>query len=465
MTSPSIQAAPLPGDPIDRHARGPLLTAIGLAIAWLVFSGVLSLITSIQLHSPSFLAGCEFLTHGRARALAETAFVYGWAGGAGIAVTVWTLGRLGGNPLRAMNWFGAGNAFWNLGIAAGLVGIATGDMTSFSFLQLPRYVQPLLVFATAAMGIAGLLAWSGRRRDGTFASQWYGIAGLVLFPWALTAAQVSLLWAPLRGVLQAVGAAWYVDAVVFLWLAPLALASAYYLLPKLKSGVLPSYEAAPLAFWLLVVAGTWGAGRHLIGGPVPAWIPTMAVVGFSLLLYHFSVVGLNLRGAFSAEGAEAGALKFGVGAYLLFGVVAFLGCFRSIALRTQFTHFASATDLLFLYGVVSMLFFAAIYFLLPQLAGRPWFSSSLTSGHLAGVKVGVALSIVALAVAGLAQGSMLLNPKVAFVEIASGVRTYLLVNTAAQLVLLASNLLLLVNFWRSACTCCGSASKAEGSVS
>lgn len=357
MITSTIQTPLSEGTAVDLHARGPLLAAFGLAIGWLVVSGVLSLIAAIQLHSPAFLAGCEYLTHGRVRALAETSFVYGWAGGAGIAAVVLILGRLGGNPLQAANWFGAGSVFWNLGIAAGLVGIATGDMTSFSLLQLPRYVQPLLVFASAAMGIAGLLAWSGRRRDGTFASHWYGVAGLVLLPWALTAAQISLFWFPMRGILQAVGAAWYAEAVIFLWLAPLALACACYLAAKLTGRVLPSYEAAPLAFWMLIVVGTWSAGRHLVGGPVPAWIPTMAVFSFSMLLYHFAVVALNLRPVFGLGGPVGGALKFGVGGYLLFGAIAFLASFRGVALRTQFTHFASATEQLFLYGSVSMILF------------------------------------------------------------------------------------------------------------
>jgi cbb3-type cytochrome oxidase subunit 1 len=81
------------------------------------------------------------------------------------------------------------------------------------------------------------------------------------------------------------------------------------------------------------------------------------------------------------------------------------------------------------------------------------------------VKIGIALSIITLALAGLTQGAMLLNSKVGFGEIAASTRTYLLVNTAAQFVLLASNLLLLVNFWRSALSCCGAASNAEGSAS
>lgn len=469
MITSTIQTPPSEGDTVDLHARGPLLAAFGLAIGWLVVSGVLSLVAAIQLHSPAFLAGCEYLTHGRVRALAETSFVYGWAGGAGIAAVVLILGRLGGNPLRAANWFGAGSVFWNLGIAAGLVGIATGDMTSFSLLQLPRYVQPLLVFASAAMGIAGLLAWSGRRRDGTFASHWYGVAGLVLLPWALTAAQISLFWFPMRGILQAVGAAWYAEAVIFLWLAPLALACACYLAAKLTGRVLPSYEAAPLAFWMLIVVGTWSAGRHLVGGPVPAWIPTMAVFSFSMLLYHFAVVALNLRPVFGLGGPVGGALKFGVGGYLLFGGIAFLACFRGVALRTQYTHFASATEQLFLYGSVSMILFSAIYFLVPQVLGRGWSSSALSSGHLAGARIGVVLSVVALGWAGISQGAMLLEPKTGFGEIASSVRSYLLINTGAQLLLLASNLLLAINFLRSVCSCCQNSSVStalpEGSAS
>ncbi|MCE2860988.1 MAG: cbb3-type cytochrome c oxidase subunit I [Opitutaceae bacterium] len=469
MITSTIQPPPSDGDTVGLHARGPLLTAFGLAIGWLVASGVFSLIAAIQLHSAAFLADCEYLTHGRVRALAETSFVYGWAGGAGISAVVLILSRLGGNPLRAANWFGAGSVFWNLGIAAGLVGIATGDMTSFSLLQLPRYVQPLMVFASAAMGIAGLLAWSGRRRDGTFASHWYGVAGLVLLPWALTAAQVSLLWFPMRGVLQAVAAAWYTEAVIFLWLTPLSLACACYLAAKLVGRALPSYEAAPLAFWMLIVVGTWSAGRHLVGGPVPAWIPTMAVFSFSMLLYHFAVVGLNLRPVFGLSGSVGSALKFGVGSYLLYGAVAFLACFRGIALRTQFTHFASATEQLFLYGSVSMILFAALYFLVPQLLGRGWSSPALMSGHLAGATIGVVLSVVALGWAGISQGAVMLEPKTGFGEIASGVRPYLLVNTGAQLVLLASNLLLAVNFLRSLCSCCQgsgvSTALSEGSAS
>src|SRR5882724_11297817 len=89
---------------IDAHARWPLLLMFASALAWLLVSSVLALVTSVQVHTPTFLSDCAFLTYGRAQALQETAFVYGWLANAGLALGLWILARLGGEPLRASNW-------------------------------------------------------------------------------------------------------------------------------------------------------------------------------------------------------------------------------------------------------------------------------------------------------------------------------------------------------------------------
>ena len=61
-------------------------------------------------------------------------------------------------------------------------------------------------------------------------------------------AQAVLLWWPVRGTVQAIAAGWYAQGVWTLWLAPLALAGAYYIVPKIAGRVLPTYESAPLGF-------------------------------------------------------------------------------------------------------------------------------------------------------------------------------------------------------------------------
>jgi cytochrome c oxidase cbb3-type subunit 1 len=451
MTNVPTNAGTAEVTAIDTQARGALLLLLGSGIVWLVISGILAVITSIQLHSPHFLADCAWFTFGRAQALRETAFVYGWAANAGLGIALWVLGRLGGYPLRGLNWTIVGTLFWNLGVAAGLIGIAAGDMTTFSLLQLPRYVQPLLAFAYAAIAISGVLAWSGRRHDGTFASHWYAVAALILFPWMICAAQAVLLWWPVRGTVQAIAAGWYTQGVWTLWLAPLALAGAYYIVPKVAGRVLPTYESAPLGFWTLIFVGAWTGGRHLVGGPAPVWVPTMAVVALALLLFHYLVVALNFRIAFRTSGTAIKFIRVGLVAYLLGGVIDLIVSFRGVAVATQFTCLTTAVEQLAAYGALSMMFFGGIYYMVPRITGNAWASAAMSGGHRFLVIFGVALSIVTFVVAGITQADDLLDPRMSLAHIFTSVRLSLLINSGAQILLLAGNLLLLVNFVRTAC--------------
>jgi cytochrome c oxidase cbb3-type subunit 1 len=347
--------------------------------------------------------------------------------------------------------------FWNTGVAAGLVGIAIGDMTTFSLFQLPRYVQPLLAVAYAAIAISGVLAWSGRKSDSAFASHWYAVAALVLFPWMFCAAQAVLLWWPVRGAVQAIAAGWYAQGAWTLWLAPLALAGAYYIVPKVAGRVLPTYESAPLGFWTLIFVGPWTGGRHLVGGPVPAWIPTMAVVAAALLLFHYLVVALNLRLAFKTTGNAIKFIRVGLVAYLLGGVFDLFISFRGVAVQSQFTFIITAFEQIAAYGAISMMFFGGIYYLVPRITGNAWASAGMTVGHRILVVSGVVLSVVTFTVAGLTQGDALLDPGTSLAQIFTSMRLSLLMNSGAQVVLLVANLLLLVNFYRTACVWKGGA--------
>lgn len=438
---------------VDRQARQPVVLLAGAAIVWLVVSGALALIASIQQHSPGFMTDCAWFTHGRVQAMRESAFVYGWAANAGLATSLWILGRLGGSALRGSGWTVVGTIFWNLGLLVGLGGIASGHMTSFALLQLPRYVQPLMLAAYAGIAVSGILAWSGRRTDATYASHWYAVAALFLFPWFTGAAQAVLVWEPLRGSLQAVGAVWHAQNVWSLWLAPFALAAAYYVIPKISGRALPSYDFAPLGFWTLLAVGSWIGGRHLIGGPVPAWIPSAGLVAAYLVLFHYLIVVLNLRGAFGASGNAISFMKFGLVAYVGVGILDALLSFRGLAENTQFTFVTTAVEQLGLQGAFSMILCGAIYYMVPRLTGLPWQSGAMVTGHRIAMFLGVTVLLVALFAAGTAQGAALADAKVGFGEIAARIKFWLLVRTAAEFVLLAGNLLLLVNFMLSTCGC------------
>ncbi|MEO6873592.1 MAG: cbb3-type cytochrome c oxidase subunit I, partial [Opitutaceae bacterium] len=419
---------------IDTTARWPLLLLLGFALVWLVVSGLLSLVNLVQVHTPGFLADCPLFTYGRTQAMQESALIYGWAVNAGLAAGLWILARLGGSPLRSLNWTVAGALFWNLALALGLVGIATGDGLVHAWFHLPGYVLPIMLLAYGAIAVPGVLAWTGRRHQMTFAAQWYAVAALFLFPWIFSAAQMMLVFAPARGVLQAVIANWFMQGAWTFLLAPLALASAYYLVPKISGRVIPSYEFAIHSFWILLVFGGWTGARHLVGGPVPVWIPSLAVVTSVVLLFHYLVVALNLRGAFGGSGVVLKFIAFGLSAYVVGGLVDAATAMRSVAVITQFTFFSVAQVHLALDGALSMMLLAAVYFMVPRITGRAWPSGAMVRAHLVAAAIGFVGLVVTLAVAGLIQGHDLANPAVSFADIAAHVRPWLLAATAAQAV-------------------------------
>ena len=451
MTSAPLTstAEPPASDPraIDRAARWALLLLLASGLVWLAVGGVLALIHSIQLHTPGFLAASAWFTFGRTQAAAETALVYGWAANAGFAVALWLLGRLGGAPLRGLGLVKIGGAFWNLGVTLGVIGILAGDLTSFSLLQTPVYVQPLLLIAFAAVGTAGVLAWSGRRVGRTFAAQWYAVAALFAFPWIYSVAQAMLFALPVRGTMQAVVAAWAGQNVLSLWLGPLALAAAYYLVPKITGRTLAAYDLAAWGFGVLLVVGPWTGGRHLVGGPVPAWVPTVGIACSLLLLFHFMVVAINLRDALGNPTGST-ALRFvalGVAAYILGGLVDAASAMRGIAEFVQFTYFAEAQTMLAILGGFTLPVFGAIYFLTPRVTGKAWGSDGLIKLHLGAAGLGLLLLVGGLAGAGVKQGLELNDAGNTFAVIFESVRPWLLVANAGVGLQLLGGVFLAVN--------------------
>jgi len=434
---------------IDTTARGPLSLLIFSAVGWLVLAGVFGLIHSLQRHSPSFMAALPYLTYGRTQAIYETTLVFGWAANAAYAVALWILARLGGGPWRGLSLLTAGTLFWNLAVTTGIVSIAMGEGTTLRFLQMPGYLHPFLLFAGAAMATPAVLAWTGRRTNGSYAAQWYAVAALFLFPWLYSAAQLMLLANPVSGVSRAVIEAWYSQNVLTLWLLPVALAAAYYLLPRLTGRPAAHYGYAQLGFWVLVVVGSWTGVRHLAGGPVPAWIPTMGIAATVLLVFHYILVGINLGG--NLAGPSGAALRFvraGLVAYLAAGLVDTLSSLRGFAVIVQFTYFETALQQLFLNGAFALIAFGALYELVPRMTGRAWPSPGQIRSHFVLAVGGMLVSVIGLALAGWIQGRGLLNPETSFAAISASTRPWLLLASVGDLALLLGGMIFAVHFTR-----------------
>jgi cytochrome c oxidase cbb3-type subunit 1 len=432
---------------IDASAKWPVLVFLGSAVVWLLLGGFLQLIASVKLHVPGLLAQCEWTTYGRIAPAAQNALVYGWGMNAAFGFGLWLMARLSATTLRHGGWLFVAAKFWNLGVTLGILGILGGFATSFELLEMPRFVTLILLAAYAMIGVWAVTTFSIRNTENVYASQWYLFGAAFWFPWLYAIAQVMLFRAPVRGVLQPVVNAWYVHGLYGLWFIPMALAAAYYLLPKILGKPIANYYLAALAFWWLVGTTAFAGGSRLIGAPVPVWIPTLGVVANFLLVVPVVVISLNLFGTLAGR---YGVLLSLIGFVLASGLNLALSL-RGFAEVVQFTLLTDLRDWLILYACFSTAMFGAAYFMLPRLTGKEWRSPALVQVHFGATALGVVLLTAGLTIAGWQQGHLLNDATVPFTDITKVLAFWFTFRSVGLIILLAGHLAFLVNFIWIAC--------------
>ena len=437
---------------IDASAKWPVLVFFSSALLWLLLGGALQLIGALQLHTPEFLSQCAWFTYGRVAPAAQNALVYGWGMNAAFAFGLWLMARLSATTLRHGGWLFIAAKFWNIGVTLGVLGILGGYSTSFELLEMPRFVTLILLAAYALIGAWAVTTFSIRNTENVFASQWYLFGAAFWFPWLYAIAQVMLFKVPVRGVLQPVVNAWYVHGLYGLWFIPVALAAAYYFLPKILGKPIANYYLAALAYWWLVGTTAFAGGSRLIGAPVPVWIPTLGAVANFLLVVPVVIIALNLFGTLSGRyRALSGSvtLRFifvSMLGFVFASVLNFALSLRGFTQLAQFTLLTGLRDWLILYACFSTAMFGAAYFILPRLTEREWRSPALVKAHFGATVLGGLLLTAGLAYGGWEQGRMLNDAAVPFGDITKALTVWFTLHSVGLMLLLVGHVAFLINF-------------------
>jgi len=415
LTSPTPAA-----DKVDASLRLPVMIFFGCAACWLVVGTFLAAIAAIKLVWPQFLDGPAFLTYGRIAPAAVNALVYGWASSAGLGVALWLLARLGRVPLTYAVLPVAAAIFWNFAVFLGICAIVGGYSRSIFLLEFPGFVSGMLFVAYLFIAVWGIVLFRNRTPGAVFVSSWYLVAALLWFPWLYFTANALLIWHPVSGSAQAPIGAWFSSGILSLWLAPVALAAAFYLIPQILGRRLVSYNLSLLGFWSFALFAAWTGTSRLIGGPIPAWMVSVGVVAAILLFIPVLVISINLlgtmKGSFEALNWSPSLLftVTGAGAFLLVYVEGALLAFPSVAALFDFTDVLIGQGALFLLGFISMIFFGAIYYIVPRLIGRDWQCDGLIRWHFWLFVSALSVAYVCLTFGGMVQGFALGDPGVRF---------------------------------------------------
>ncbi len=396
---------------IDASCRVPVLLFYGSATFWLIVGTVFGLVSSIKLHSPNFLTDAAWLSFGRIRPAHLDVVAFGWSSMAGLGTALWLFCRLCRVPLRFPAVIVIAAVLWNLGVLVGTGAVLAGQSTGIEWIEYPHYATFLLFIAFALVAVWALITFGQRRPGHVYVSLWYLFGAMFWFPWVYATVQL-LTASPLmvKGVPQESIHWWFGHNVLGVFFTPIGLATIYYLIPKVIGRPIYSYYLSILGFWSLALFYNWAGAHHLVGGPIPAWLVTVSIVGSMMMFIPVATTALNHH---MTTYKHFGVLKFSPTLrFVVFGamaytLVSFQGSLMSIRVFNEpfhFTHHTIAHAHLGLYAFYTMVMFGAMYYVVPRLTGREWASGRLIKLHFWATSVGIGVMFLVLTLGGMIQG-------------------------------------------------------------
>lgn len=403
----------------DASTRTPVLLWLVSSLFWLVVASLLGVIASVKLHVPEWLVSDAALTFGRIRPAHLNTAAYGWSSMAGVAVGIWLVPRLFKAQLVGGGWASAGAAVWNLGVLGGTAAILAGESDGLEWLEFPWQGDLLLVIGGALAAVPLILTLLRRRVQHLYVSAWYLIGALIWFPMLFLTANLPNLFS---GVEQAMLNWWYAHNVLGLWMTPLGLAAAYYMIPKIVGAPIYSYGLSLIGFWALALFYSQVGLHHLIGGPVPTWAVTLSIVHSVMMVIPVVAVAVNHHMTVARHWRlliHSPTLRFVTVGAMLYTAASIQGSLQSLRVVnevTHFTHYTVAHAHLGVYGFFAFVMFGSIYFILPRITGREWPWPRAISAHFWLVFAGFAVYFWPLSIGGWLQGLAMQDPDRPFMD-------------------------------------------------
>ena len=402
---------------IDRSLRHPVMFFFASGAVWLALSIILGLIASAKKHAPDFLSCFPFFDAGKVDAAHMSTLTYGWGAQAAFGMMIWLMARLSRKECTASGVILLAGHLWNFAVLIGVVSILGSghlgpwlESSGIAGMEFQSGVWVLLLISFIMISIWSLIQFQVRDAGHVYVSQWYLLAAMLWLPWIMVTAWLFVFVFDGSPLMATGIASWFKGTIFALFFLPVALASAYYLAPKVTGRPVYSYNVALFGFWSLAVVGPWMGMQKLAGAPIPQFLPAAGAAAMVMILIPALAVGVNiLRTVKGHEKAVAlsPSMRFTASGIVLFvgyGVLSF-GLNNNTGLKvSQFSYAGYGLDILGLYGVFSLCAFGAIYFIVPRLTRREWLSRRFIRWHYYLSLYGLSSIVICAVVGGVFQG-------------------------------------------------------------
>jgi cytochrome c oxidase cbb3-type subunit 1 len=387
------------------------------SILWGLVAILVGVLISFQMVEPA-LNFPPYLTYGRLRPVHTNAGIFGWAIGSFFATFLYMVQRLCRRPLWSNRLARFQLWFFNATIIVAAVTLLLGYTTSKEYHELEWPVDIMVVVLWVVFAINIIMTIIKRREEQMYISLWFMLASIVgvAVLYLVNAAEVPVSlfksYSAYAGTNDANVQWWYGHNAVAMVLTAPPLAVFYYFLPKSTGVPIYSHRLGIIAFWSLIFMYLWTGAHHLLWTPVPDWVQTLAMA-FSIMLIAPSW-GSVFNGYLSMRGQwhqmrENYLVKFLILGITFYGLQTLQGPLQAVRSFSAFIHFTDWVPghvHMGTLGWVSLVLFAAIYYLAPRIYGRELYSIPLANLHFWLVLVGQLLYSVSMWMAGVQQAGM-----------------------------------------------------------
>lgn len=391
-------------------ARRWLLTGA----VWFCVGTLWGLAGAIHLAAPDFWRGIPWLEFGRIRPAHTNVVLFGFVTSALVGATLYVVPTVLRTPLYSERTANLGMWLWNLALAATCVTLPLGMTQGREYAELIFGIDCLVVLTLLCLCYSLLMTVMHRQENVLFVSVWYGVGGII---WtAALYVPGNVMWRPhvgaVSGLLDAVWLWWYGHNIFGLVTTPMAVAAAYYIIPRIARKPLYSHTLSLIGFWTLLALYTHIGAHHLLQAPVPTWLKTVSVIDSVAMILPVATVLVNLwltmRGTMASFATSVpGKLIFtGTIWYLITCIQGPLQSLPSVQRHTHFNNWVIGHAHIAVLGFSGFIALGALWYILPIVCRRRVYNMALVSLQYWLVLVGVTGFFVVLTAAGLIQGEV-----------------------------------------------------------
>lgn len=384
----------------------------GTALTWLVagtfflaVGGLLMLLAAAQSVSPGLVSIGAASSAGRVRAAAHVLLVYGGLGMIGNGVALDLARRAAKAPASLEKVSKAAGALMTLGVVASVLAVLTGRSTGRVGFEMPRPLAVVLALAQLLVLLAVLRTVARRTRDEVHPSLWFVVAALFCAPFVILGGALP----GVRGINDEIVLAFGLSGLKLLWLVPLGIGTALYVVPNAARAPLHSRQLAAVAFWGWFVFAPFAGPMRLVASSSPDWLETLGIaasiaLGVPILAVVVLLLATYARRTSLAHGADLRYALAGVALLALWGLLSVPTAGRTAAAYVHGTVAADGLAELALFGVAGCLLLAGVLHSVPNVTGNRLANPRVAGGSVWLLAVGAAVIGLSLLVAGYVQG-------------------------------------------------------------